>query len=92
MSPILANQLLVSNTFIFSCFYKPNDYERRSLNDPQRVPAYIVFSDVVLLRMTDRRPPTTDDLFAISGVGPAKLARHGLAFLEAMREFNAETA
>ncbi|MBL0059523.1 MAG: ATP-dependent DNA helicase RecQ [Elusimicrobia bacterium] len=62
---------------------------RRSLADAQRVPAYIVFSDAVLLRMADRRPQTPEDLLAISGVGPAKLARYGQAFLEVL---NAETA
>jgi ATP-dependent DNA helicase RecQ len=59
---------------------------RRSLADAERVPAYIVFSDAVLLQMVERRPKTAEELLRLSGVGPAKLARYGEAFLKALRE------
>jgi superfamily II DNA helicase RecQ len=49
------------------------------------VPAYIVFSDAVLARMAALRPTDDAGLLAISGVGPAKLARYGTAFLRALR-------
>jgi ATP-dependent DNA helicase RecQ len=54
---------------------------RRRLADAEGVPAYIVFSDAVLRQMVDRRPSTPDGMLALSGVGPAKLARYGDAFL-----------
>jgi ATP-dependent DNA helicase RecQ len=59
---------------------------RRSLADAEGVPAYIVFSDAVLARMAAARPTSEGELLAISGVGPAKLARYGAAFLRALRE------
>jgi ATP-dependent DNA helicase RecQ len=59
---------------------------RRSLADAEGVPAYIVFSDAVLARMAAARPADESALLAISGVGPAKLARYGAAFLRALRE------
>jgi len=59
---------------------------RRSLADAQGVPAYIVFSDAVLLRMAEGRPRTSEELLRISGVGPAKLARYGKAFLDVLSE------
>ena len=59
---------------------------RRRLADAEGVPAYIVFSDAVLARMAAARPTDEAGLLAISGVGPAKLARYGAAFLEALRE------
>jgi ATP-dependent DNA helicase RecQ len=59
---------------------------RRELADAEGVPAYIVFSDAVLARMAAARPTDEAALLAISGVGPAKLARYGDAFLRALRE------
>jgi ATP-dependent DNA helicase RecQ len=59
---------------------------RRTLADAENVPAYIVFSDAVLARMAAARPTDEAGLLAVSGVGPAKLARYGSAFLRVLRE------
>ncbi|MDO8562978.1 MAG: ATP-dependent DNA helicase RecQ [Candidatus Limnocylindria bacterium] len=59
---------------------------RRRLADGEGVPAYIVFSDAVLRQMAERRPRDPAGLLALSGVGPAKLARYGDAFLALLRE------
>ncbi len=59
---------------------------RKELADRQRVPAYIVFSDKVLLEMVARRPATEQDLLDVPGVGPAKLKKYGSAFLEALAQ------
>ena len=58
---------------------------RKSIADRQGVPAYIVFSDKTLRAMAAGRPATTEELLAVSGVGPLKLERYGEAFLEAVR-------
>ncbi len=57
---------------------------RKRLADEKGVPAYIVFNDAVLREMAARRPASLEALLDISGVGPAKLARYGDAFLEAI--------
>ncbi len=59
---------------------------RRALADAENVPAYIVFSDAVLARMAAARPSDEAGLLAIAGVGPAKLARYGEAFLRALHD------
>jgi superfamily II DNA helicase RecQ len=59
---------------------------RRRLADAENVPAYVVFSDAVLRDMARRQPKTEAQLLAISGVGYAKLARYGKAFLELLNE------
>jgi len=59
---------------------------RRALADAEGVPAYIVFSDAVLARMAAERPTDEAGLLAVAGVGPAKLARYGHAFLRVLRE------
>jgi ATP-dependent DNA helicase RecQ len=58
---------------------------RKELADAQRVPAYIVFSDKVLMEMAQRRPTTGAEMLEVPGVGPAKLKRYGRAFLELLR-------
>ncbi|MEX2048942.1 MAG: ATP-dependent DNA helicase RecQ [Gemmatimonadota bacterium] len=58
---------------------------RKELADHQRVPAYIVFSDKVLVEMAARRPATDAELLDVPGVGPAKLEKYGTAFLAALR-------
>jgi ATP-dependent DNA helicase RecQ len=57
---------------------------RKELADRQKVPAYIVFSDKVLVEMAMRRPTTDSELLDVSGVGPAKLKRYGQDFLEVL--------
>jgi ATP-dependent DNA helicase RecQ len=59
---------------------------RKRLADAESVPAYIVFSDAVLRGMAARGPKTEDELLEVPGIGPAKLARYGAAFLDALRE------
>ena len=59
---------------------------RKRLADAESVPAYIVFSDAVLRGMASRVPRTEDELLEVPGIGPAKLARYGAAFLDALRD------
>jgi ATP-dependent DNA helicase RecQ len=59
---------------------------RRQIADAESVPAYIVFSDAVLVRMAEARPTDEAALLSIAGIGPAKLARYGDAFLRVLRE------
>ncbi len=60
---------------------------RKEMADAQRVPAYIVFSDKVLLEMVARRPASPGEMLQVPGVGPAKLKRYGRAFLQRLAEF-----
>jgi ATP-dependent DNA helicase RecQ len=55
---------------------------RRRLADAEGVPAYVVFSDATLREMARHTPRSLLELRGISGVGPAKLARYGEAFLQ----------
>ncbi len=57
---------------------------RGELARQAKVPAYVVFSDRTLKEMAHHAPMTEDALAQISGVGPAKLAKYGPAFLKAI--------
>ena len=55
---------------------------RLELAKAQNVPPYVIFHDKTLAEMAARRPRSVAELAAIPGVGEAKLARYGEAFLE----------
>jgi ATP-dependent DNA helicase RecQ len=46
------------------------------------VPAYLIFNDATLLEMAARKPRSEAELLQVPGVGPAKLAKYGTAFLK----------
>ena len=52
----------------------------------QEVPAYVVFHDRTLADIVAARPATAEQLAAIKGVGPSKLARYGPALLQLLAE------
>ncbi|MBQ9068769.1 MAG: DNA helicase RecQ [Eggerthellaceae bacterium] len=59
---------------------------RARLASEQGVPAYVVFHDKTLADMCRRQPRTREDLLEVAGVGEAKAARYGDAFLKALHE------
>jgi ATP-dependent DNA helicase RecQ len=56
--------------------------KRLELARAQNVPPYVIFHDRTLAEMAARCPRSIAELAAIPGVGEAKLARYGEAFLE----------
>jgi ATP-dependent DNA helicase RecQ len=59
---------------------------RKRLAEERGVPAYIIFSDAVLLSMVAEQPQNPNELSKISGVGPRKLELYGEAFLAALND------
>jgi len=47
----------------------------------QQVPAYVVFTDATLTALAERKPTRAEDLLAIAGIGPRKLALYGEAVI-----------
>lgn len=60
---------------------------RRRLSLEQRVPAYIIFSDVTLLHMAQAKPQSLDAFRRIPGVGEVKLKTLGPLFLETILNY-----
>lgn len=54
---------------------------RRDVASASKVPAYVVFTDATLTAIAERTPRTLAELATISGVGPVKLDKWGLAVL-----------
>jgi ATP-dependent DNA helicase RecQ len=65
---------------------------RRSLADSHNVPPYVIFHDRTLREIACRRPTSAAELLEITGVGQAKLARYGSAFLDALAAHKALAA
>jgi len=57
---------------------------RREIARAQNVPPYVIFHDKTLVEMAMKKPTHMDDLDDINGVGDAKKARYGEAFLNAI--------
>ena len=58
---------------------------RSKLAKAQNVPAYVVFSDRTLVELATHRPASQAAMREIHGIGDAKLARYGDAFLDLVR-------
>ena len=58
---------------------------RSNLAREQNVPSYFIFSNATLVDMCAKRPRTTDELLAVSGVGAQKAERYGDLFLSAIQ-------
>ena len=56
------------------------------------VPAYVVFPDSTLAAIAQHRPTSSDELFAISGVGAKKLESYGDAVLAVVAGGTADEA
>ncbi|WP_417492994.1 DNA helicase RecQ [Maricaulis sp.] len=59
---------------------------RRELAAERNVPAYVIFSDATLIDMCHLQPGNLEQMAAVNGVGPKKLADLGEAFLAVIRE------
>ncbi|MFM8679782.1 MAG: HRDC domain-containing protein [Alphaproteobacteria bacterium] len=58
---------------------------RRDLARAQGVPPYVVFHDRTLVEIAARNPATREELSGVTGIGRAKLERHGDAVLALLR-------
>jgi ATP-dependent DNA helicase RecQ len=63
---------------------------RLELARAQQVPPYVIFHDKTLADMAARCPRSLAELAATPGVGEAKLARYGPAFLEVINAHDQE--
>ncbi|MBI1818979.1 MAG: ATP-dependent DNA helicase RecQ, partial [Nitrospirae bacterium] len=61
---------------------------RKRLASERKLPAYVVFSDAVLIQMALVRPASESGMLQIRGIGPKKLAEYGEVFL---REIQSES-
>ena len=55
---------------------------RRRLARASGVPPHVLLHDATVLAIASRRPATAEELLAVPGLGPVKVARYGPAILE----------
>jgi len=61
--------------------------KRLELAQKSGVPPYVVFSDKTLHDMCAKQPRSKEEMLEVAGVGAAKLARYGKAFLAVLEDF-----
>ena len=61
--------------------------KRRELAEQQDVPPYIIFNDLTLLEMIEKRPATSMQFANLTGVGERKLALYGDEFLTVIADY-----
>ncbi len=59
---------------------------RLEISTAQDIPAYVVFSDKVLLEFSQKLPQTKDEMLSVNGVGEVKFEKYGELFLELCHE------
>jgi ATP-dependent DNA helicase RecQ len=66
-----------------------NDFKalRTELAKNEEVPPYIIFSDKVLVELSDKLPQTKEEFLAINGIGEAKWEKYGEQFLALTKQF-----
>ncbi|MEK3888590.1 DNA helicase RecQ [Bacillus sp. FSL K6-3431] len=60
---------------------------RKEIAETEKVPPYIIFSDVTLREMSAFLPRTEQDLLQIKGVGERKLEAYGMGFLDVINSY-----
>ncbi|RXJ04037.1 DNA helicase RecQ [Anaerobacillus alkaliphilus] len=63
---------------------------RRELAEREKLPPYIIFSDVTLKEMCKFYPQSKADMLQVKGVGEMKFAKYGENFLQAILQFKEE--
>jgi ATP-dependent DNA helicase RecQ len=58
---------------------------RRRIAAEQGVPPYVILHDATLLAMVEHRP-RSEELLVLSGVGRAKLEKHGARFVDSLNK------
>ncbi|MQA90945.1 MAG: hypothetical protein GEU90_12015 [Gemmatimonas sp.] len=58
---------------------------RSRLAREESLPAYCVFSDATLNEIASRKPTSETELLAVKGVGPTKIDKYGVVFLDLVR-------
>lgn len=52
----------------------------------REVPAYVIFTDATMEALAETLPSDTEELLAVSGIGPDKVERYGDALLALLAE------
>jgi len=65
---------------------------RKQIAKEEKLPPYIIFHDTSLKDMVSKLPVDLESMKNVSGVGHAKLEKYGIRFVDAIKEYLAESA
>ncbi|MBB6669637.1 DNA helicase RecQ [Cohnella nanjingensis] len=61
---------------------------RKEIADREGVPPFVIFHDATLKEMCELRPTTENEMRRVKGIGDAKFAKYGKAFVSLIREYD----
>ena len=71
----------------YSQFFEQFKELRTKIAKDEDVPSYVVFSDKVLVELSDKLPQTKEEFLSINGIGETKWEKYGEDFLQLTKEF-----
>ncbi len=71
----------------YSQFFEEFKDLRTKLAKEEQVPSYVIFSDKVLVEISDKLPLTKEEFLNINGIGETKWDKYGEPFLELSKKF-----
>ncbi len=75
-----------TNEKVYSQFFEQFKLLRTQIASQEKVAPYIVFSDKILVELSDKLPQTKEEMLSISGIGELKYEKYGEKFLNLCRE------
>jgi ATP-dependent DNA helicase RecQ len=80
-------QELPKDTKKYSQFFEEFKALRTKISQEEQVPAYVVFSDNILVELSDKLPQSKEEFLSLNGIGESKWEKYGEAFLQLTRQF-----
>ena len=71
----------------YSQFFEEFKALRTKISQEEQVPAYVVFSDNILVELSDKLPQSKEEFLSLNGIGESKWEKYGEAFLQLTRQF-----
>ena len=84
-----SNEVVTFDYYENNLFQKLNELRKR-ISEKENVAPYIIFSDMTLFEMAEKKPKNRWEMLKIKGVGNQKFKNYGEEFLNIINEFSEE--
>ena len=88
----ILNRVLKEDEKINFDYYENNLFKelnslRKEISKQENIAPYIIFSDMTLIEMAEKKPRTRWDMLKIKGIGNQKFKSYGTRFLERINNY-----
>ena len=75
------------SSFLFENLFKELNSLRKEISKQENIAPYIIFSDMTLIEMAEKKPRNRWDMLKIKGIGNQKFKSYGERFLERINNY-----